>query len=129
MEITWYLLAGLFLGAGGVAIAAKVVARSALNRSRAEAEQIKNNALIEAQNKAKEIELAARQEQLKRKEQYERETEQKRNELKAQEGRLTKRKTPWTESWTRFRSSKRTWTIWNPVFRSGRNPWRARKSI
>jgi len=91
MEITWYLLAGLVLGAGGVAVAAKVMARSALNRSRAEAEQIKNNALMEAQNRAKEIELAARQEQLKRKEQYERETEQKRNELKAQEGRLTKR--------------------------------------
>jgi ribonuclease Y len=91
MEITWYLLAGLVMGASVVAIAAKYMARSALNRSRAEAEQIKNNALIEAQNKAKEIELAARQEQLKRKEQYERETEQKRNDLKAQEGRLIKR--------------------------------------
>jgi len=91
MEIALYLVVGLIAGAGLAAIAMKVMGASALSKSRVEAEQIKSNSIAEAQNKAKEIELAARQEQIKRKEQFERDIEQKRNEVKSHEGRLDKR--------------------------------------
>ena len=91
METALYLVVGLIAGAGVAAMAIKVMGNGALSKGRAEAEQIKNNAMAEAQNKAKEIELAARQEQIKRKEQFERDIEQKRNELKSLEGRLEKR--------------------------------------
>ena len=91
MQIALYILIGIVVGACAVGVIVKFLANNALNRSRAEAEQIKNNALSEAQNKSKEIELAARQEQIKRKEQSDRELEQKRNELKTLEGRLSKR--------------------------------------
>jgi len=91
METALYLVVGLIAGAGLAAIAVKLMGTSALNKGRAEAEQIKNNAMAEAQNKAKEIELSARQEQIKRKELFERDIEQKRNELKSLEGRLEKR--------------------------------------
>jgi ribonuclease Y len=91
MEITLYLLIGLVAGVACTAVAMKMMANSAINRSKFEAEQLRNNAQSEAQNKAKEIELAARQEQLKRKEQFEKETEKDRNELKSLEARLAKR--------------------------------------
>ncbi len=91
METALYLVVGLVAGAGLAAVAVKLMGTSALNKGRAEAEQIKNNAMAEAQNKAKEIELSARQEQIKRKEQFERDIEQKRNDLKNLEGRLEKR--------------------------------------
>jgi len=91
MEITLYLLIGLVAGVACTAVAMKTMANSAINRSKFEAEQLRNNAQSEAQNKAKEIELAARQEQLKRKEQFEKETEKDRNELKSLEARLAKR--------------------------------------
>ena len=91
METALYLVVGLIAGAGVAVLAIKVMGNGALSKGRAEGEQIKNNAMAEAQNKAKEIELAARQEQIKRKEQFERDIEQKRNELKSLEGRLEKR--------------------------------------
>jgi ribonucrease Y len=91
METVLYLVIGILAGAGASAFITRLLGNKALSRSRAEAEQIKNNALAEAQNKAKEIELAVRQEQIKRKEQFERDHDQKRNELKALEVRLEKR--------------------------------------
>jgi len=91
MEIVIGLVIGVVAGAGLALGALKVMGNTALNRGRLEAEQIKNNAIAEAQNKAKEIELAARQEQIKRKEQFERDIEQKRSDLKSLEGRLDKR--------------------------------------
>jgi len=86
-----YIVIGLIVGAGGVLAAVKIMSNSALNRARTEAEQTKANAMAEAQNKAKEIELSARQDQIKHKEQFERETEGKRNDLKNLESRLAKR--------------------------------------
>src|ERR1700683_683111 len=91
MEIALCIVVGLIVGACAVFGALKVMGANALSQGRLEAEQTKNNAITEAQNKAKEIELAARQEQIKRKEQFERDIEQKRNELKSLEGRLEKR--------------------------------------
>jgi len=91
MEIVIGIVIGVIVGAGMALGALKVMGNTALNRGRLEAEQIKNNSIAEAQNKAKEIELAARQEQIKRKEQFERDIEQKRNDLKSLEGRLDKR--------------------------------------
>jgi len=91
METVLYLVIGLIAGAGLVVVAIKVMGNSALTKGKIEAERIKSNSIAEAQNKAKEIELAARQEQIKRKEQFERDIEQKRNELKSLEGRLEKR--------------------------------------
>jgi len=74
-----------------VLVAIQVMGKNVLSRARLEAEQAKSSALVEAQNKAKEVELTTRQEQLKRKEQFEREAENSRNELKSHEARLTKR--------------------------------------
>jgi ribonuclease Y len=91
MEFTLCLLIGLVVGAGGMALVFKTMANNVLKRGQLEAEQVRTNALAEAQNKSKEIELAAKQEQIKRKEQFDRESEQTRNELKSQEGRLSKR--------------------------------------
>jgi ribonuclease Y len=91
MEMILLVLLGLVAGAAAVFVAFKIMGNSAVDKARVEAEQIKANAATEAQNKAKEIELAARQEQIKRKEQFEKDNEQKRNDLKALEGRLAKR--------------------------------------
>jgi ribonucrease Y len=85
------IVIGVIIGVALALAALKVMGNTALNRGRLEAEQIKNNSLAEAQNKAKEIELSARQEQIKRKELFERDIEQKRNDLKSLEGRLDKR--------------------------------------
>lgn len=85
------ILIGLVLGGAGVFAVVEVLGRNALARARAEGEQLKTNAIAEAQNKAKEIELAARQEQIKLKEQFEKETGSVRTDLKNQEQRLTKR--------------------------------------
>ena len=67
------LFAGIFIGAAGCWVLARFTARNLVQQAHLEADQIRVNATAEAQNKAKEIELAARQEQLKLKEQFERE--------------------------------------------------------
>ena len=85
------IIIGLVIGGGGVWAVLQMTAGSLIRRARAEAEQIRTNATQEAQNKAKEIELSARQQQLKLKETFERENEAARNELKVQEQRLNKR--------------------------------------
>src|SRR5271170_7421543 len=91
METITFLAVGIIVGAIAAGIAQKLMSNSAINRAKLESDQIRNNAQIEAQNKAKEIELAARQEQNKIKDRFERETEKDRNELKTQEARLAKR--------------------------------------
>src|SRR5262249_16010817 len=65
--------------------------RSALARARQEADQLRENGRIEATNKAKEIELTARQQMLKVKEQVEREHETARKKLEEYDSRLAKR--------------------------------------
>ena len=85
------LIWGIFVGGIAFWIFSKITARNLVAQAHVEAEQLRTNATTEAQNKAKEIELAGRQEQLKLKEQFEKEHEQARNQLKAQEIRLDKR--------------------------------------
>lgn len=82
---------GLVLGVAGAWLYIKNASANALATARAEAKQIKENSEREAQNKAKEIELSARQQQIKLKEQFERENEGARNEMKAHDLRLSKR--------------------------------------
>ena len=89
--LTLGIVIGLILGGGAVFGAIQLLGKNAITRARMEADQLKLNTQVEAQNKAKEIELAARQEQIKRKEVFERETESSRNELKQHEARLSKR--------------------------------------
>jgi hypothetical protein len=66
------LLLGVLLGGGGLFAFTHFSGRNALARARQEAERLRENARQEAANKAKEIELTARQQQLKLKEQFER---------------------------------------------------------
>ena len=86
---------GIIIGlvAGGVAmwVAIQLLARNVLAAARAQAGQIRSTIELEAQHKAKEVELAARQDLLKLKEVHEREQESARNEVKTLEQRLNKR--------------------------------------
>jgi ribonucrease Y len=85
------LLIGAALGAGGVFAYVQLSARNALTRARQEAEQLKENALKEAQNKAKEIELSAKTERLKERESFEKENQAALRKLEEHELRLAKR--------------------------------------
>ena len=91
--IGWIL--GLIIGAAAGASALYFVfqnlSRDVLSRAKMEADQLRETARLEAVNKAKEIELAAREKQQKFKAEFDRETESTRNELKQLEQRLTKR--------------------------------------
>ncbi len=82
---------GLVVGLVVAFIYIKTFSQNLIARSRAESEQIKENAVKEAQNKAKEIELSAKQQQMKLKENFERDLESSRNELRTLEQRLSKR--------------------------------------
>jgi len=93
--IVWWcvggLLLGLLLGGGGLLVSLRILGNNALARARAEGEQVKANAIAQSQNKAKEIELAARQAELARKQEFERSVEAARQEMKNNEHRLAKR--------------------------------------
>lgn len=91
MPIIIGLLIGLVVGAGAVFAYFSLAASNLLKRAKGEAEQLRTNAINDANNKAKEIELSARQDQLKRKEQLDKEFETTRNELKTIEQRHNKR--------------------------------------
>lgn len=84
-------LAGLVVG--GLAILGFLTwaGRNALQQAQKEAMQIHERAMRESQNKAKELELAARGEQMKVRELFEKETNSVRNEIKQAETRLAKR--------------------------------------
>jgi len=82
---------GLLVGLVVAFIYIKTFSQNLIARSRAESEQLKENAVKEAQNKAKEIELSAKQQQMKLKENFERDLESSRNELRTLEQRLSKR--------------------------------------
>ena len=69
----------------------KLSAKNLLVTARAQAERDKQSARLEAENKAKEIELSSQKAQLKLKTDFDRETEAARNELKNHELRLSKR--------------------------------------
>jgi ribonuclease Y len=84
-------LVGIAVGCAGFWVVSRMAARSLIEQARKEADQTKANAQVEAENRAKAIELAGRQEQLKLREQFEKESEEARNQIKAQEVRLDKR--------------------------------------
>lgn len=85
------LLIGLVVGGGGALAYFQMSSKNVLTRARQEADQIKENALKGAQNKAKEIELSAKQERLKERESFEKENQAALRKLEEHENRLTKR--------------------------------------
>ncbi|HEY7090785.1 MAG TPA: ribonuclease Y [Tepidisphaeraceae bacterium] len=85
------VLIGLIVGAGGVFAFVQFSAKNTLSRARVEAQQITDTARVQAENKAKEIELSFKQEQLKLKEKFERENDVNRKKLEEHEARLDKR--------------------------------------
>lgn len=91
MEIAIGILIGLILGALGTFGFLQFSGKNILAQARKDAETLTDNARREAENKAKEIELANRQEQLKLKEKFERENEVARKKLEEHELRLSKR--------------------------------------
>jgi ribonucrease Y len=91
MEIVVGILIGLVLGGGGAFAYFTYSARSIVNRSRDEGRQIVETATKEAQNKAKEIELSAKEQQQKLRVDFDKETANARIELKQLEQRLTNR--------------------------------------
>jgi ribonuclease Y len=90
-----YLVIGLVLGviAGGVGLYfyLNTTGKKIVTQARAEAETIKENARREGENRAREVELAAKQEQMKLRTQFDREVEGERKAMKEQEARLAKR--------------------------------------
>lgn len=86
-----YLLMGFILGGAGVFAFIHFAGKNALQRARQDGEQLRENARLQATNKAREIELQYRQEQFKLKEQFERENEGARRKLQEHENRLDKR--------------------------------------
>ncbi|MGA3067302.1 MAG: ribonuclease Y [Tepidisphaeraceae bacterium] len=91
MELTLGICLGAVVGGLVVFGILKMMGNSALARAQSESERIKQNALLEAQNKAQQAELASKQEQIKRKEQFDREIESAKIEMRNHEARLTKR--------------------------------------
>lgn len=85
------LIIGVVLGAIGLFFYFKSSAGNVLAQAREDAEQTRKHAQLEAANKAKEIELAAKEEAQKRRAQFDKETETDRNEMKQAELRLSKR--------------------------------------
>lgn len=85
------LVVGLAGGAAGLYFYLRTTGRGILTQARTEAEQTKSSALKEGQNKAREIEFAAKQDRLKLREEAERELEQRGRELRDHEQRLSKR--------------------------------------
>ena len=87
----WGILAGIALGGLIVIAILNWMGRNALQRARDEALKIHQNAVLEGQNRAKQIELAAKDEQLRLREAFEKEADHVRVELKQSETRLNKR--------------------------------------
>ncbi len=91
MEYVVGILIGLIVGASGIFGILQVMGRGILQRARDEAKTLKEASLRDAESKAKEIELSARQQQLKLKEGFEKDTASQREELKQWDQRLGKR--------------------------------------
>jgi ribonucrease Y len=94
MEILWAIIGfvvGLAVGGLGLYWFLQTTGRNLLNQARGEADQLKELARKEGENRAREIELKAEQDRIRLKQAFERETESERRELKELEQRLTKR--------------------------------------
>jgi len=91
MEYVIGIVIGLFVGGGLVFAYFSTAASSVLKRAKSEGDQIRENAVKDAQLKAKEIELAAQQEQIKRKGEMEKGFEAARHQLNQEDIALGKR--------------------------------------
>ncbi len=91
MNYVFCVLAGVAIGIGGYFGYIQWAAKSALSHARESAEQLRQDALKGAENKAREIELTAQREQMRLKSQFERENEGARRKLDEHENRLAKR--------------------------------------
>jgi len=91
MELTIGILVGIIVGAGALFGIMQLLAGGALKKARQQADEIINTSRLQAENKAKEIELAAKQEQLKSKEKFERENNLARKKLDELDQQLSKR--------------------------------------
>lgn len=91
------LLIGIGLGAltggTGIYVLLRLIGKNILIQAKNDADQLKRQAQLEAETRAKEIELSAQQKQLKLKEAFEAETAAARKKLDEQEARLEKRET------------------------------------
>ena len=85
------LLIGLLVGGGAVFFFLRKSANSMLAQAARDAEQVKQHALREAESRAGEIELKAKQATLAAKEQFERDIDVQRKKLHELESRLNKR--------------------------------------
>ena len=84
-------IGGLVVGAVAVWFGLRTAGRNTVARARAEAEQLRQSAAREAEEKGKRLELEAKSRQLELRRQFEKEEQATRNELKASEQRLSKR--------------------------------------
>lgn len=91
MDYVIGILIGLLIGGGAVFTFFFYSGKSILAQARTNAEEFKKNALLEAETRAKEVELVAQQKQLKLKEQFEQEQTASRRRLDEHEARLDKR--------------------------------------
>jgi ribonuclease Y len=91
MVYVFCVLAGVAIGIGGFFGYIQWAAKNVLAHARESAEQLRQDALKGAENKAREIELTAQKEQMRLKSQFERENEGVRRKLDEHENRLAKR--------------------------------------
>ncbi|HUB25903.1 MAG TPA: ribonuclease Y [Tepidisphaeraceae bacterium] len=91
MQLAYGIVAGILVGSGAVFALVRLMANNVLARARQEAQHLTAQAASDAQTRAREIELTARQEEMKRKQQFDRDMEGARNEVKAHEARIEKR--------------------------------------
>jgi ribonuclease Y len=91
MVYVFCVLAGVAIGIGGFFGYIQWASKNVLARARESAEQLRQDALKGAENKAREIELTAQREQMRLKSQFERENEGVRRKLDEHENRLAKR--------------------------------------
>ena len=85
------LIAGLALGSLIVISVLNWLGRNALQRARDESLKIHDNAVLEGQNRAKQVELAAKDEQMRAREAFDKEADAVKADLKQMETRLNKR--------------------------------------
>src|SRR5688500_7718503 len=84
-------VSGLIVGVLITYLVLSAKAKNLVGTAKAEADRIRETALKDAQSRAKEIEVAARQEQIRLKEAFDKEHEVERRQMREQEQRLAKR--------------------------------------
>lgn len=91
LEITIAALVALVVGAGGTYALLSMIAGGKLKHAELEAAGIRDRARLEAENKAREIEVETQKKQLVLKDEFERQTEADRKKLREDETRLDRK--------------------------------------